>query len=41
MTLETVRADTDHKEAFIRMLADCRPLPVVLELMADGREGRL
>ncbi len=41
LTLETVRGDPAHREAFIDMLQDCRPLPVVRALIADARAGRL
>ncbi len=41
MSLETVRSNPDHTEAFLLLLSDCRPLPVILNIMADTREGRL
>lgn len=41
LTLDSVRADDHHRTAFIEMLQDCRPLPVVTQLIRDTREGRL
>jgi hypothetical protein len=41
LSLETIRSNPDHTEAFLLLLGDCRPLPVVLDIMADAREGRL
>ena len=41
MTLETVAADDDHRRAFIEMLEDCRPLPVVRQLIEDARRRQL
>lgn len=37
----SVLEDRAHREAFIDMLGDCRPLPVVRQLMADVHAGRL
>jgi len=37
----SVLEDPAHREAFIDMLGDCRPLPVVRQLMADVQAGRL
>ena len=41
MTRESIAAGGDHRRAFIEMLGDCRPLPVVLKLMEDARLGRI
>ncbi|MCY4261016.1 MAG: hypothetical protein OXC91_12245 [Rhodobacteraceae bacterium] len=41
LTLHTVRCDSTHREAFIDMLRDCRPLPVVMNLIRDAETGRL
>lgn len=41
LTLETVRNRPEHQQAFLLMLDDCRPLPVILKLKADARAGRL
>ncbi len=41
LSLETIRKNPDHTEAFILLLGACRPLPVVLNIMADAREGHL
>ncbi len=40
LTRETVRSNADDKKAFLTMLDDCRPLPVILELKRDVRDGR-
>jgi hypothetical protein len=40
-SLETVRAGGPVRAAFIALLEDCRPLPVILDLIADARHGRL
>jgi hypothetical protein len=41
MTRETVLADSGHRAAFLEMLDDCRPLPVIGALKEDIRAGRL
>ncbi|MEO8713784.1 MAG: hypothetical protein ABI369_02095 [Acetobacteraceae bacterium] len=41
MTRDSVRIDAAHREAFLAMLDDCRPLPVILALKQDLRAGRL
>lgn len=40
-SLDTVRTGGRVRTAFIAMLEDCRPLPVILDLIADARHGRL
>lgn len=37
LTRETVATDDAHRAAFIEMLGDCRPLPVVSQLIEDAR----
>lgn len=41
LTRETVAMDDAHRQAFIDMLGDCRPLPVVRRLMEDARRRRI
>ncbi len=41
LDLDSVRGDTHHRAAFIDLLRDCRPLPVVTQLIRDADEGRL
>lgn len=40
MTRQTVQQDEAHRRAFLAMLDDCRPLPVIQELKQDVRAGR-
>lgn len=35
VTRDTLRADEAHRAAFVRVLRDCRPLPVVKAIEAD------
>lgn len=41
LTLDSVRTNPAHREAFIDMLEDCRPLPVIKQLIADARARTL
>jgi hypothetical protein len=41
MTRQTLLADASHRAAFLEMLDDCRPLPVIVALKQDIRAGRL
>lgn len=41
ITLESLRADPGQRQALAELLAELRPLPVVLDLIADTRAGRL
>ena len=41
LDLDSVRREPAHRAAFIEMLEDCRPLPVVKQLIVDTRNGRL
>lgn len=41
LTLDSVRRDESHRAAFVEMLRDCRPLPVVTQLIRDTQDGRL
>ena len=41
MTRDSVRGEPAHRAAFLAMLDDCRPLPVILALKRDLRAGRL
>lgn len=41
LTAGSVNRDPAHRAAFLDLLRDCRPLPVVLEVMADAENGRL
>ena len=36
---DTIWTKADHKAAVIEMLGDCRPLPIVKELIADLQAG--
>lgn len=38
---DSLVADPDHRAAALGLLADCRPLPVIRQLMADVEAGRL
>jgi hypothetical protein len=40
LTRSSVRSVPQDRSAFIALLDDCRPLPVILELKEDVREGR-
>jgi len=35
----TIRSRPEHREAALDMLGDCRPLPIVNELIAELRRG--
>jgi len=39
LSVDSVRVDPGHRAAFIEMLQDCRPLPVVKSLIEDLRSG--
>ncbi|MBV9538364.1 MAG: hypothetical protein JOY70_05475 [Acidisphaera sp.] len=41
LSRRTVLADPAHKAAFLAMLDDCRPLPVIVALKHDIRAGQL
>jgi hypothetical protein len=41
MTRASVVANPAHRAAFVGMLADCRPMPIVLRVKADAEAGRL
>ena len=41
MSRETVRTDPVHRDAFLAMLDDCRPLPIIVALKQDVRIGRV
>lgn len=41
MTRATIRTDAAHRAAFMAMLDDCRPLPVIVALKQDVRANRL
>jgi hypothetical protein len=41
MTRASVSADLRHRAAFVAMLEDCRPMPIVLKLRDDVKAGRL
>ena len=40
LSRRTIISDDAHRAAFLAMLDDCRPLPVILELKQDVRAGR-
>jgi hypothetical protein len=40
-SLEAIRGGGPVRAAFIALLEDCRPLPVILDLIADARHDRL
>lgn len=40
LTRDSVARDDAHRQAFIDMLGDCRPLPVVRQLMDDAKHRR-
>jgi nitrogen regulatory protein PII len=41
MTRQSVVADPAHRAAFIGLLEDCRPMPIVVRLRDDVKAGRL
>lgn len=41
LTVDTVNRNPVHRAAFVTLLRDCRPLPVILELIEDAEAGRL
>lgn len=41
LDLDSVRTNPAHRDAFIGMLKDCRPMPVVVQLIQDTESGRL
>jgi hypothetical protein len=41
MTRASVLADPTHRAAFIALLEDCRPMPIVVRLRDDVKAGRL
>lgn len=40
LSWDSVRRDPRHRDAFVSMLGECRPLPVVLRLRDDVAAGR-
>lgn len=40
LNAETIWQKPEHRAAAIDILSDCRPMPVVLELIEDLRAGR-
>ena len=38
---DSIRRDAKDRAAFVEMLEDCRPLPVITQLIEDAREGRI
>lgn len=40
LTRDSIRSNADDRNAFLTLLDDCRPLPVILELKQDVRDGR-
>ena len=40
LSVQTVRTDPAHREAFVEMLQACRPMPVITRLIADVRASR-
>lgn len=36
VTRESLRGDASHREAFVRVLRECRPLPVIKAIEADA-----
>jgi hypothetical protein len=41
MSRESLRSDTAHRAAFLAMLDDCRPLPIILQIKSELRQGHL
>ena len=41
MTRASVIANPAHRAAFVAMLEDCRPMPIVIKLRDDVKAGRL
>ena len=41
MTRDSAVADPAHRAAFLAMLEDCRPMPIILSIKADLRAGKL
>jgi hypothetical protein len=41
LSLDSIRSDPDHRAAFVALLGDCRPLPVILKIIEDAQAGRL
>ncbi|MGY6534640.1 MAG: hypothetical protein ACXIVG_04765 [Pararhodobacter sp.] len=40
LTAETIWSRAEHRDVAIEILEDCRPMPIVLELIDDLRAGR-
>ncbi|MCC6008215.1 MAG: hypothetical protein JJU40_11105 [Rhodobacteraceae bacterium] len=40
LSTDTIWSKSDHRDAAVGLLEDCRPLPIVLELIDDLRAGR-
>ena len=41
VTRESLRADASHRAAFVRVLRECRPLPIVKAIEADALANAL
>ena len=41
LTLDTLATDATHRDAAIDMLRDCRPLPVIRDLIEKLESGRV
>lgn len=41
LSLASIRSNPDHRAAFVALLRDCRPLPVILKIIEDAKAGRL
>lgn len=41
LTVETIRTDAAHRDAFVDMLEACRPLPVIRQLITDAKASRV
>lgn len=41
VTRESLRADEAHRAAFVRVLRECRPLPIVKAIEADALANAL
>lgn len=41
VTRETLRANEGHRAAFVRVLRDCRPMPIIKAIEADALANAL
>ncbi len=41
LTADSVNRDPRHRLLFVELLRDCRPLPIIREIIADAEKGRL